>query len=291
MRLCENAPTPCAPSDVTYAVGGTRPLPVRVARASTRVAPARYRRGAHVRAGTVLSEARHRRPRRPRRRHRLLRVFAAAVLVVLAVLGMAGRGPLSALGGIGSVVGRMGESAVRTLGLAPSSTPVAEWRAGEVPELYQIDPAWEDEPYAGGTVGENGCGPTCLAMAYVALTGRTDMDPATMAAFSEREGYTVDGMTAWALMSDGASELGLSVEELPANESVLSGALEEERPVIASMMPGEFTTVGHFIVIVGKDSSGKLVVRDPNSVERSMQTWDAQRVLGQCANLWAYSRG
>ena len=57
------------------------------------------------------------------------------------------------------------------------------------------------------------------------------------------------------------------------------------------MLPGDFTTVGHFIVIAGVDSSGKLVVRDPNSAERSMQTWDAQTVLAQCANLWAYSRG
>lgn len=287
MRLCENAPTPCAPSDVTYAVGGTRPLPVRVARASTRVAPARYRRGAHVRAGTVLSEARHRRPRRPRRRHRLFRVFAAAVLVVLAVLGMAGRGPLSALGGIGSVVGRMGESAVRTLGLAPSSTPVAEWRAGEVPELYQIDPAWADEPYAGGTVGENGCGPTCLAMAYVALTGRTDMDPATMAAFSEREGYTVDGMTAWALMTEGAHALGLTSEELPANAASIRAALEAGQVIIASVRPGDFTTTGHFIVLAGIAANGELEIRDPNSAERTHETWGIERVLGQCANLWA----
>lgn len=287
MRLCENAPTPCAPSDVTYAVGGTRPLPVRVARASTRVAPVRYRRGAHVRAGTVLSEARHRRPRRPRRRHRLLRVFAAAVLVVLAVLGMAGRGPLSALGGIGSVVGRMGESAVRTLGLAPSSTPVAEWRAGEVPELYQIDPAWADESYAGGTVGENGCGPTCLAMAYVALTGRTDMDPATMAAFSEREGYTVDGMTAWALMTEGAHALGLTSEELPANAASIRAALEAGQVIIASVRPGDFTTTGHFIVLAGIAANGELEIRDPNSAERTHETWGIERVLGQCANLWA----
>ncbi len=287
MRLCENAPTPCAPSDVTYAVGGTRPLPVRVARASTRTAPARYRRGAHVRAGAVLSEARHRRPRRPRRRHRLLRVLAAAVLVVLAVLGMAGRGPLSALGGIGSVVGRMGESTVRTLGLAPSSTPVAEWRAGELPELYQIDPAWADEPYAGGTVGENGCGPTCLAMAYVALTGRTDMDPATMAAFSEREGYTVDGMTAWALMTEGAHALGLTSEELPANAASIRAALEAGQVIIASVRPGDFTTTGHFIVLAGIAANGELEIRDPNSAERTHETWGIERVLGQCANLWA----
>ena len=289
MRLCENAPTPSVQSDVTYAVGGTRPLPVRVARASTRVAPARYLCGAPVRADAVPGEARRRRPRRPRRRHRLLKVFAAAILVVLAVLGMAGRGPLSALGGIGSAVGRMGESAARTLGLAPSSTPVSAWRVGEVPELYQIDPAWADEPYAGGTVGENGCGPTCLTMAYVALTGHTDMDPVAMASFSEREGYTVDGMTAWALMTEGAQTLGLASEELPANAASIRAALEAGQVIIASVRPGDFTTTGHFIVLAGIAANGELEIRDPNSAERTHETWSIDRVLGQCANLWALS--
>lgn len=288
MRLCENAPTP-AQSDITYAVGGTRPLPVRVARASTRVAPARYRRGAHVRADAVPGATRYRRPRRPRRRHRLLKVFVVAMLVVLTVLGMAGRGPLSALGGIGSAAGRMGESAMRTMGLAPSSTPVAEWHAGEVPELYQIDPVWADEPYAGGTVGVNGCGPTCLTMAYVALTGRTDMDPAAIAAFSEREGYTVDGMTAWALMTEGAHTLGLTSEELPANAASIRAALEAGQVIIASVRPGDFTTTGHFIVLAGIAANGELEIRDPNSAERTHETWSIDRVLGQCANLWALS--
>lgn len=30
------------------------------------------------------------------------------------------------------------------------STPAHAWRKGEVPFLYQIDPQWSDEPYAGG---------------------------------------------------------------------------------------------------------------------------------------------
>lgn len=172
-----------------------------------------------------------------------------------------------------------------------TSTPKSEWHQGEVPMLFQIDPAWGSNPYAGSDIATAGCGPTCLSMVYIALTGKTNMGPVEMAAFSEKNGYVQDGMTAWALMTDGASELGLVAEELPASVSALIGALEEGRLVIASMLPGDFTTVGHFIVIAGVDSSGKLVVRDPNSAERSMQTWDAQTVLAQCANLWAYSRG
>ena len=78
-----------------------------------------------------------------------------------------------------------------------SSTPVGGWRQGEVPYLYQTDPQWSEEPYAGGNMRENGCGPTCLSMAYVALTGNTNLDPTAMARLSEEQGHTVDGMTAW----------------------------------------------------------------------------------------------
>lgn len=169
------------------------------------------------------------------------------------------------------------------------STPRSEWRAGEVPHLYQTDPAWASHPYAGGNVEKNGCGPTCLSMVYVALTGRDDLDPAAMADFAERGGYVQDGMTAWALMSDGAAELGLLSEELPADADSVRAALEAGSPVICSVRPGDFTTTGHFIVLAGMAEDGRVVVRDPNSAERSSQTWDLQRVLDQCANLWAFS--
>lgn len=169
------------------------------------------------------------------------------------------------------------------------STPVSEWQRGSMPHLYQTDPAWAAEPYAGGTIEKNGCGPTALAMVYVTLTGRTDRGPVEMAAFAERGGYTSDGMTTWSFMTDGASELGLLAQELPADAGTLTSALRAGRPVICSVRPGDFTTTGHFIVLAGLAQDGQLVVHDPNSAERSAQTWDVQRVLDQCANLWAFT--
>ena len=187
-----------------------------------------------------------------------------------------------------SIAGGAGQAG----GSAPtSSTPRAEWRTGEVPFLYQTDPQWAGHPYAGGTVEKNGCGPTCLSMVYVALTGRDDLDPAAMADFSERGGYTSGGMTAWALMTEGAAELGLSSEELSASEGAVREALLAGEPVICSVGPGDFTTTGHFIVLSGVAEDGQVVVHDPNSPERSARTWGLERVLGQCLNLWALSAG
>lgn len=170
----------------------------------------------------------------------------------------------------------------------PSSTPAALWRKGQMPNLYQTDPQWASRPYGDGTIATHGCGPTCLSMVYVALTGNRDLDPAAMAAYSEDAGYIDSGVTSWLLMSEGARNLGIGGEELCASESVVRGALSQGRPVIASVGPGDFTDDGHFIVISGANSDGTVKVHDPNSPQRSADHWDLADILAQCRNLWAY---
>ncbi len=214
-----------------------------------------------------------------RRERRLAAAFVAlAVAIALAALLLA-----PVVGVLGSLAGGAAGEAT-----APeASTPIDQWRLGEVPALYQTDPAWAGQPYAGGTIGENGCGPTCLAMAYIALTGNRDRGPVEMAELSERLGCTVDGMTAWSFMVDGASALGLSSEELSADPEAVRAALGAGKVVICSVLPGDFTTTGHFIVLAGLNADGTVAVRDPNSAERTARSWDLQRVIDQCANLWA----
>lgn len=205
----------------------------------------------------------------------------AVVLILAAVMLVIGGGKLLASSTSGGT---------STASPVPaSSTPASEWEKGSVPYLYQTDPEWADWPYAGGTVEENGCGPTCLSMVYICLTGRKDFGPGEMAIFSEREGHVDSGMTSWTLMSSGAAELGLMSEELPADEAAVLSALSQGRPVICSVGPGDFTTTGHFIVLAGLDESGGVVVHDPNSEARSRQPWEIGRILPQCRNLWAFS--
>ena len=221
------------------------------------------------------------------RTRRTPRTAVAGVVGVLVVLGAlattvvvsTARGPLA--GTPSAMPGPDAEVA--------TSTPVAQWRAGTMPHLYQTDPAWADEPYAGATVAQSGCGPTCLTMVYVYLTGKTDYNPASMCVFSDTNGFVENGLTAWRLMTDGAQMLGLTGEELPADVSTLANALAAGAPVICSMRPGDFTQSGHFIALCGLDANGRAVVFDPNSAERSAKTWDLQTILDQCANLWTFS--
>lgn len=175
------------------------------------------------------------------------------------------------------------------LAASNASTPVSAWKRGEVPYLYQRDPAWENKPYAGETIGTSGCGPTCLSMVYVALTGRTDLSPERACAFSERGDFIEDGMTRWALLDEGASQLGLSSRFIAMTPAALEAELLQGHPVILSMEKGDFTDIGHFIVVAGMADNGELIVRDPNSPERSHITWDAQHVLDQARSAWAFT--
>ena len=158
-----------------------------------------------------------------------------------------------------------------------------------MPYLYQIDPAWNEEPYASGTIGENGCGPTALAMVRAHLTGDTSLDPVALAKWSERNGYVEGNATRWALMSEGAALLGLDSSELPASADAVRAALQAGKPVVCVVGPGDFTTTGHFIVLSGLNDDGTVSVHDPNSVLNSQMAWDLGRILGQCRNLWAFS--
>ena len=170
----------------------------------------------------------------------------------------------------------------------PASTPRDEWRGGHLPFLYQTDPQYRDAPYAGTTVREAGCGPTSLAMVYIALTGKTDKDPAAMAAFSEAGGYVGGGLTAWRLMTDGAAELVFPPMRCRRTRGVLRRSSLRGIPVICSVRPGDFTDTDTFSWWPAWPTTASWSSTTPTALANSARTWDVQRVLAQCANLWAF---
>ena len=168
------------------------------------------------------------------------------------------------------------------------STPRSQWSAGTMPHIYQIDPAWSELPYAGGTIRQNGCGPTCLTMIYIFKTGRTDMTPVDMCALSEAGNYAPTGATEWSFMTSGAAQLGLNGTQLYNNRDSMAQALRSGAPVIAVVRPGMFTNVGHYIVLYGIDDADQIGVYDPNSPSRSARRWGIVEVLNEIEAMWAY---
>lgn len=160
-----------------------------------------------------------------------------------------------------------------------------------IPALQQWDVRWGYVKYGDSIIGVNGCGPTCLAMVYAGITKDTAMTPADIAQYcSNNNYYNSDSGTSWTLMTDGAKDLELSVRKVSVNTSAIRKELKEKRPLICSMSPGDFTTEGHFIVIRGIDSKGRLVINDPNSISNSKKRWQLSRVVKQIKAAWSYSQ-
>ena len=168
------------------------------------------------------------------------------------------------------------------------STPRSQWSAGTMPHIYQIDPAWSELPYAGGTIRQNGCGPTCLTMVYIFKTGHTDMTPVDMCALSEAGNYAPTGATEWSFMTSGAWQLGLNGTQLYNDRDSMAQALRSGAPVIAAVRPGTFTSVGHYIVLYDIDDADQIGVYDPNSPSRSARRWGVVEVLNEIEAMWAY---
>ncbi len=163
-----------------------------------------------------------------------------------------------------------------------------EVEQGVIPELIQWDSRWGYYPYGEGMVGYSGCGPTCLSMVSIYLTGYHDNDPLSVANFAAENGYYTAGSgSAWTLMSQACINFGLTSKELPLDENKVIAAVEEGKPVILAMGKGIFTDNGHFIVVYGHTEEG-LLIRDPNSPANSAAVWKWSEIENQIRNLWVF---
>lgn len=159
---------------------------------------------------------------------------------------------------------------------------------GKIPDLKQWDGRWGYVKYGSDILAISGCGPTCMSMVYSGLLKNTSMSPSDMAEYCiDKNYYSKDAGTSWTMMSEGAKDLGLNSEKITINS--IKAALEAGKPVICSMGPGDFTEQGHFIVLTGIDSKGKIILNDPNSISRSEKHWNINKIQEQAKAAWAYS--
>lgn len=166
----------------------------------------------------------------------------------------------------------------------------AEEMEQQYPLFLQWDKRWGYEEYGDFNIALSGCGPTCLSMVLVAQNRDYTMTPDKVASFAMKNGFYVEGTgTAWSLMTDGAREMGLSSEEIALDEYVMKNQLDAGRMIICSVGPGDFTTLGHFIVIYDYDKNG-FRVNDPNSVYRSSRSWAYGELASQIRILWSFGK-
>ena len=156
-----------------------------------------------------------------------------------------------------------------------------------VPLFMQWDQQWGYLTYGSDVAGLTACGPVCLSMAAWYLTQDDAYAPDKIIQFALENGYYSAGNgSSWTLISEGGVKLGFDVTELPLDENRIVKNLEVGNPVICAMGPGDFTTAGHYIVLVGVQD-GMIQVNDPNSRENSEKLWTYEQLKGQIRNIWA----
>lgn len=164
----------------------------------------------------------------------------------------------------------------------------------EIPHILQYVNPWGSAPYGSSTVGKGGCGVTAMAMIQAYLTGKV-LSPASIAKWSNDHGYYIPGQgTAWGFFSAYSSSIGITCKNLGKNSKAVITALEEGRPVIASMGPGTFTSNGHFIVLRGITKDGKILVNDPNDNYYSKnfykKEFDINLIYAESKNFWSFEK-
>ncbi len=160
----------------------------------------------------------------------------------------------------------------------------------DYPLFLQWDPRWGYAEYGDNSnIGLAGCGPVCLSMALYYLLRDESITPDKIAEYSMENGYYVSGTgTAWSLMTDVPAKYGVEVNQPGVSEQTIKKALDQGDIIICSMKPGDFTAIGHFIVIYGYDENG-FQVNDPNCVARSREQWLFDQIGKQIKHIWVLS--
>lgn len=163
-----------------------------------------------------------------------------------------------------------------------------------VPLFIQWDKQWGYLDYTGSVAGLAACGPTCMSMIMYHFTRDAKYTPAYMMKFAESNSrYAVKGSgTQWAFFKEGGKELGLDVKELNSDqmksEKQIAQILGSGRIIVMNVKPGIFTTVGHYMMIVGYED-GKFRVNDPNSPSNSETLWDFEQFSGDVRIMWSFA--
>lgn len=153
----------------------------------------------------------------------------------------------------------------------------------DVVYFSQYDSRWGSQMYGKtNTIAGAGCGPSSLAICISTLTNKT-VTPPEVCAWSVKTGHRCEGSGSYhSLIPDGAAHWGVPCRGIGQSKKQLVQALQDGKLVIAIMSRGHFTRGGHFIVLRGITSQGKILVADCASYERSQKEWDINIFLNEC---------
>ncbi|MDT2614199.1 C39 family peptidase [Enterococcus dongliensis] len=165
----------------------------------------------------------------------------------------------------------------------------------DFPLIIQTDPRWAQEVYGSGSdqndLATNGCAITSLAMILSYREHRT-VYPTEILQWSGNRYYETGQGTAWSIFPAFAQKYGFHLQELGKDQVKIQQHLNQNLPIVVSVTPGEFTDVGHIMVIKKSVQNEQLIIYDPNDrfdKEHYKQLYSLDRLMPQLANAWTFS--
>ena len=171
----------------------------------------------------------------------------------------------------------------------------------------QSDPRWKDNAYNIGndnaTMDTTGCGPTAFSMIASQMTGR-NVDPTETATLAEVTGNRDNTGTNWNFINQAAGAYGISSQETEnPSAQYISDQLDQGKPMILSGASGggygggfgvksnsAYTPAGHYVVAVGKDNNGNVLINDPRGKQYSGK-YNLNDVASETGAAWSFGGG
>ena len=162
----------------------------------------------------------------------------------------------------------------------------------------QKDKRWKDKDYSSGrsksTMGKAGCGPTAMSMVASQLSGK-NLSPVDIAADAKNAGFRDKTGTNANFISYESKKLNLpSVQsENPTAEYIIS-ELDKGHPMILNGVSSDeknspYTRQGHYIVAVGRDDLGNVLINDPRGKSKS-KSIKAEKLAKETRLGWSFMK-
>lgn len=162
--------------------------------------------------------------------------------------------------------------------------------AGGVVQYYQND--YSNVSYGSGSIASCGCGPTSLAMVASTLL-KKQVTPKDAVSWCGNKYYVSGQGTSWSYFNAASDHFGISRPKNVNSINEVVNALKSGKLVISSQNRGLFTNNGHFIVLSGISSDGKISVKDPNknnAINKGFNNrlFTTQEISAAAASYWIF---
>lgn len=164
----------------------------------------------------------------------------------------------------------------------------------------QNDSKWKSKAYVsskakdGATMGDSGCGPTAMSMVVSDRNGK--VSPTEMANLASQSGFRDDTGTNAGFIGYAGDVYGLNHQDVynPSADYIKNQVANGNSVVLNGYSKnkgsGAFTTAGHYVVAVGTDKNGNILVNDPRGKQYS-KAYSPESLAKDTIQSWSFNGG